>query len=250
MFFTTKQKHLAQTAVIAAFLAVSLNPRPSFGGSRDLSFATIQKITGVDREEAVLKRIWPYLRQAGKAGRLYYSVPCAPDTGFPYYPYPFPNLYLHMPAEGTTGIDAIRQIFESGKGVVVDENPEGVINIKIGKIPDEILNTKISVINFEPEEQYYDFAAIWAIDRRPEIKSKVDEYSKNGWSTPGSWLSGALVGPHLPEKLTNLTMDDALDEVAKTFRGIVVFGTCNEKHWYKAYFTGGYNYDEVKAKWQ
>jgi hypothetical protein len=34
--------------------------------------------------------------------------------------------------------------------------------------------------------------------------------------------------PHLPPLMTNVTVDDALDSVAQTFKGIVLYGACTQ----------------------
>jgi hypothetical protein len=58
-------------------------------------------------------------------------------------------------------------------------------------------------------------------------------------------LSGPLPGlPHLPRTIKNVTLDRALDAVAKTFSGIVVFGYCTNTRLYNVDFTGGYDYDD------
>jgi hypothetical protein len=42
--------------------------------------------------------------------------------------------------------------------------------------------------------------------------------------------------PHLPGVITNVTMDQALDLVAKTFRGIVLYEFCTPLDQYEIYF--------------
>jgi hypothetical protein len=204
----------------------------------------------LERERTVLKLVWPILREADKAGRIYYSVPCAPDEGYPYYPYPFPKLQLRTPEKGITGLAAIRQIFEDEKSnMIVQENPVGVINIQIGKIPETILNTKILHLTLTQQEQYHEWFAVRAIEHSEEVRAVTDKRSDDDPSFPISVLSGySTDGPHLPSSLTNMTFDDALDLAAQTFRGIVVFGTCTEHKWFKVYFTGGYNYTDVYAQ--
>jgi hypothetical protein len=38
-------------------------------------------------------------------------------------------------------------------------------------------------------------------------------------------------------------MDEALDQVAKTFNGIVMYGACTDQPLYVVYFTGGTSFD-------
>jgi hypothetical protein len=52
--------------------------------------------------------------------------------------------------------------------------------------------------------------------------------------------------PHLPSTMTNVTMDKALDMVARTFRGVVIYGACTEPHLYRIDFTGGVYFDDSK----
>jgi hypothetical protein len=50
--------------------------------------------------------------------------------------------------------------------------------------------------------------------------------------------------PHLLTVLSNMTMDQALDEVAKTFHSIVLYGVCSHSRLYELSFAGGYDYPE------
>jgi len=186
-------------------------------------------------ERAVLKYLRPALRSVGGAGRLSYLAPCYGNDGDPV---PFPTVNVQVPTKGKTGLAAVREMFKNDKEVLVTEQRSGVINVMIGKAPAEVLQTRISLVTLKPLEQYNAVLAITAITKTKEVaavmrKLRLEEplvIAGLGIVEPEKGL------PHLPPSMKDITVDQALDLVAKTFKGIVFYGACVDPSGERLYF--------------
>lgn len=176
-------------------------------------------------EDAVLKYLRPALNSAGKAARLYYRAPCqATDRD----PVPFPLTEVQPPSKGKIGVTAVREMFRNNKDVMVTEGRSEIIRIRIGKISAAILQTKISLLTLKPMGQYNPTLAISAIESTKDVEVAM---RRLGLRLPPTFFVQLLAEPakglpHLPPSMRNVTVDQALDSVAKTFRGIVIYGAC------------------------
>jgi hypothetical protein len=71
-------------------------------------------------QEAALKYLRPVLLSRGGAGRIYYSTACKTKDGesLPFPPVEvFPRVEVRQPSKETTGVVAVREIFENDKHV-------------------------------------------------------------------------------------------------------------------------------------
>jgi len=194
-------------------------------------------------EKAVLKYLWPALKSAGKAGRIYYQATCQPDEIFPVA---FPHIDAQPPSEGQAGLAAIQEIFRNNKDAKVTKGPSGIVRIMIGKIPTAILRTRISVLTLDPLDQYNPQLAIVAVEQAKEVQASMRHLSVR---VPPILFDMLVAQPaeglfHLPTALTKVTMDQALDQVATTFQGIVLYAACSRPRLFDLDFTGGYNFDD------
>ena len=140
---------------------------------------------------------------------------------------PFPKLKLQSPPKGKTGLAALQHIFAADKRVRVTQN-RGVIRMVVGDVSSELLHTKIGLLKFTPREQYTEDLALRAIQTASEVEAAM---RKRGFEHPVVVVSimvqePAPRRPHLPARITNVTLDEALDLVAKTFEGIVIYEEC------------------------
>jgi hypothetical protein len=100
-------------------------------------------------------------------------------------------------------------------------------------------------LTLTPEEQFNYWLAILKIENAPEVRSGMQELEIR--IAPRT-VSIGIVQPanglaHLPEVITNIPVDRALDLVAKTFRGIVLYGFCTPPDQYEIDFAdAGYIY--------
>ena len=178
-------------------------------------------------QEAVVKYLRPVLMVHGGAGRIYYSTFCAEKDGTPL---PFPEVKVQAPRKGATGLVAIREIFKNDKRVRVAKDRSGMIRIWIGQPEFPLLQTRIGSVSFRVEEQYNGELAIGTIETSKEVEAAMRRF---GIEQPVTIFGGSINEPeagrslpHLPASLKNVTMDEALDTIATTFGGIVIYETC------------------------
>jgi hypothetical protein len=200
---------------------------------------------GIHYERRVLNYLWPVLKSADKAGRIYYRATCPPDE---HYPLAFPQLDVEPPLGSETGLVAVRSIFRKERDLTVTENETGIIRVRIGRVPRSILQTRITRLHLAPETQYNVLLAINAIERSPEVQSAMSKLNISVPERPYNFLvvqpSEGL--PHLPTEILNVTMDQALDMVARTWKGIVLYGACRRPGTFEVSFEGGVYFRDSK----
>ena len=173
--------------------------------------------------DAMLGVLRPILLSAGKVARVYYAGVCEGEDRV--YSVLLSGVETQAPPSSKLGLAAVRAIFQDTDGVSVSEGADDIIRIVIGQVPMALLDTKIPAITFDLIQQYNLKMAIWAI-------TDSDEVSRAG-KRLGTRIAGPVVRnsfaiepaeglPHLPESLTDVTLDQALDTVATTFDGIVM----------------------------
>jgi len=197
----------------------------------------IPQSQGEENERKLLKALAPILKSEGKVARIYYQVMCQPDFN---YPAPFPSVGIRENSAGASGIRAIMRMFENDSLVSVSVSSPEIVRIEIGKISQSLLNTKISVLRLPMPEQYDPVSAIRAIEMTPEIQSAMRKYKSRGSSRVSNQLAPlpAPGAPHMPSLMRNVSMDQALDEVAKTFKGTVIYGSCSPQRMIDITFVG------------
>jgi hypothetical protein len=180
-------------------------------------------------EETVLGYLRDVAWSSRKAIRLYYQADCQPmKTSVVDYSVPFPLFPLQPPSADNSGVAAVREIFKNAEDVRIAEEPLGIIRIWVGKVPTEILRTRISLLTLDRQAQYDPSSAIGAIESTKEV-----EAAKNSLGLSDAPVCGGLVAlaenglPCLPASIKNITVDQALDMIAKTWGGPIVFGVCS-----------------------
>jgi hypothetical protein len=129
-------------------------------------------------------------------------------------------------------------IFESADDVSVTKGLDGVIEIKLGKVSNELLDTKIADIRFDPTQRYNPREAISALVRTAEMKRAMDTLEMQS-SSPlfiGLLRSPENGGPSLPSELRHVTSGRVLDKLAQSFRGLVTFGVCTHGYPRRLFF--------------
>lgn len=124
------------------------------------------------------------------------------------------------------GLASVCSIFTKSEEVTATRGRAGHIRILVGDVSDELLKTKINVVTFKPSERYNVREAIIPIVRTKEVQAKL---RKLGVEQPLTALSGHVLEPephlpHLPAFMKTVTMDEALDRVAQTFGGLIIYG--------------------------
>jgi hypothetical protein len=136
---------------------------------------------------------------------------------------------VRPPATDKSGLAAVRDIFEEDKNVKVTEEA-GIIKIRIGKVPMAILGTKLPQLSLRPIQQYNPDEVFNAILDTKQMQQAMDSLRfrsvENLSSTRGDTDPRY---PHLPAKLQQMTTDQLLDQVSRTWAGylVVVYGACS-----------------------
>lgn len=177
-------------------------------------------------ETRVLDSLLPVVHSSGNAVRVYYGAACDAGTGGRV---PFPRVKVQSPSKDKTGVAALREIFEKDKNVTITEEPAGIIRIWIGQVPTDILQTKLSSVTFDPLQQYNPRDAIAAVESTKEVELAMRSLRL----TEPLKLASTVAEPdkdlpHLPAAIKNMTMEQTLDLIAKTWagEGIVIYGVC------------------------
>jgi hypothetical protein len=178
----------------------------------------------VRNQDTFLRDFGPVLKASGGIGRLYLYSECVGDSKDVLL---FPRIAVKAQGKGKTGVAAIRDAL-SNKGVIVAERRPGLIGIRIGDVSNDLLRTRIHVIKLKPMERYNYQDAIAAIIGTTEVQAKMRELhmerSPRVIDYPISSPDAKL--PHLSASMTDLTMDEALDQVAQVFRGLLIYEVC------------------------
>lgn len=199
--------------------------------------ASLQFVSGQDlrseksvaserNEDMFLQYLKPVLKSAGGASRLYYHADCWTKHGDGIL---FPRLKLETPSKSKTGLAAIQDVLSKNRHVTVTEGRLGIPRISIGNVREELLNTRIRLLSLKPTERYNGREAISAIEKTKEVQVKMRELRLEHPPTVVSEVTMEPTAgwPHLPASLKNVTMDEALDRVAQTFGGLVIYSECN-----------------------
>lgn len=178
----------------------------------------------VANQDIFLHDIEPVLRASGRVGRLYLQSKCQGASEDLL----FPRMELKAGAKEKAGIDALRDVFANIKDVTIAKRQSGVIGIWIGNVSNDLLTTKIGALKLKPLERYNELLAIKAIVGSREVEAKMRQL---GMEAAPMFVIHSIVDPdpklpHLPASMSNLTVDEALDRVAQTFGGLVIYEEC------------------------
>jgi hypothetical protein len=187
--------------------------------------------------DPILDRLKPILKASGKVARIYYLGSCRKEGDF--YWVSFPYVHVQNTSRSDMGLNAVRDVFRSEKDARVSEGPDGIIRIVIGQLPVTILETKISTVNFDQQQQYSANLALWRIEDNKEVGGAIRKLGIRRDGVPLRTTLGTEPAegvPHLSASMVNLTLDQALDSVAKTFGGIVLYGVCTEPRFYTIHY--------------
>jgi len=220
---------MKRTAMVIAVLVLS-SAIECLGAPRTRSGLTISMRASQRSEDALIEYLGQALAHTGKAVRVYFHGNCYAGEEMRVL---FPVIELQPPAKGKTGIEAVREIFRNDKNVKVQDDGSGIIKIWIGSVSSKILNTRLPSLRMDEDAQYNPDGpggAIAMIELTTAMKNAMDKLGVRQMSV---FFLGAMEPPektlpHLPPSMENVTADQALDSIAKTFPGVVVYGECTK----------------------
>lgn len=180
---------------------------------------------------AVVDYLQPVLIYSGGSARLYYAGDCPTESraDLVMNGIPFPSVWL-QPARGATGMSAAQQIFRDDPNVVVTQDRSGMLRITIGSVSSTVLQTRLPSLTLDATERYNALSAVDKIAITAHIYAKQHGLPFDlGPYIIDHIVSGPVKGaPHLPGVMQNISIDDALDAVARTFKGIATYGACQQ----------------------
>jgi hypothetical protein len=188
--------------------------------------------------ETFLRYLRPILKPLGGAARIYNAGTCNQKGKLSE----FPLLNVQAPSAGIVGLPAVRQIFQNDKRVKVAQDRSGMIRIIIGEPPSPILQTRIRSIELLLDEPYMLWGAIWAIERSTEVKGAQNP-GEDAWRKLGGdeVIVASIQIPvpdeestplpsRTPARMRDITLDEALDKVARAFGGIIIYNEWSGPH--------------------
>ena len=189
-----------------------------------------QKIlpTGEQFEHTVLTNIASALASTDGVARVYFDGPCNRATWGELL---LPVMNVHIPSKEGGGLESVREMFRDVSDVVVSEDRPGIVIIKIGNVSGGILDTKLTLLLLNQDAQYNVNGGgntIATIEKAEEFKAASAKLKVNAVAVFHDSLQQPPLEslPHLPPTFQNMTVDQVLDSIAKTFRGVVVYGEC------------------------
>lgn len=197
------------------------------------------------REETVIKDLQLALAHTGKFARIYFHAACYQGDDPRVL---FPVIDVQPPPSGESGLEAVRKIFRDNKDVRVTETRSGIVTIVIGKVSGAILSTELPLLKLSQSARYNPGGPGGAIDTIESAAVVKAAAHKLGIHQEPYFYIGLMEPPmktlpHLPPQMRNVTVDQALDSIAKTFPGVVVYGECTRPdggvlvdinfHWFK-----------------
>jgi hypothetical protein len=175
--------------------------------------------------DAVVNYLRPVLKYVGGAARVNYAGVCPGSDKLL-----LPDVAVQPAPQGTAGITAVRQIFRNDPQVSEMQDQSGMLRITIGTVSTTVLQTRIPSLTLSPSAQYTPRDAVYAIAMSANNYAKEHGLNFGIAETVLDIIArGPAKGaPHLPPIMKNVTVDEALNSVANTFKGIVLYGSCKK----------------------
>jgi hypothetical protein len=141
------------------------------------------------------------------------------------------------------------------KKVTIWQGKAGQLRVLVGDVSAELVTTKITLVSFRTVERYNAIEAINAITQTKEIQAKLGELGILQPETIGPSFEqmpdpDRPLLPHLPASIKNVTMEEALDQVAETFDCVIIYAgwTGDGKRWFSVDYAEGENFDGLGRK--
>jgi hypothetical protein len=149
----------------------------------------------------------------------------------------------------------VSYLLAESKKVTIWQGKAGQLRVLVGDVSAELLTTKITLVSFRTVERYNAIEAINAITQTKEIQAKLGELGLRQPATIGPSFQqmpdpDRPLLPHLPASIKNVTMEEALDQVAETFDCVIIYAGWTEdgKRWFSVDYAEGENFDGLGRK--
>lgn len=103
-----------------------------------------------------------------------------------------------------------------------------MLRITIGTPSTAILQTRIQTLTLDLFAQYRGLGAVEAIKQSSEVAAAEHRLNVDTMNSLLDifWNGPTRGEPHLPRLIQGVTVDEALDSVVRTLKGIVFYGIC------------------------
>lgn len=171
------------------------------------------------------------LGPVSKAARVYYYVPHACGSG-PDAAMQFPDMDLHTPEHGDIGISGVRRIFSAYHDVSITHHGDKLIAVRIGTPSNHVLMTRFKFVKVSNLAKYNPGLVILGIMHKKSVRTAI---ANAGLTLPITPFVGMVMPPsqrprHSHGRAKDVTVDEALDRVAVTFNGVLVYSTCKARN--------------------
>lgn len=165
------------------------------------------------------------LASSTDAARVDYMGSC--DAASPNHVIP-PDVMVVNANPSQHGLSMLRTMLGNTKNAAVGES-SGVIHVRIGAVDATIFHTRIKSLRLMPNQRYDPSEAIWALENSQEVQLELRKRNMRFALMQGGLESIPAEGePHLSSAVQDLTVDEVLDKIARTFSGTVVVGECRQ----------------------
>jgi hypothetical protein len=180
-------------------------------------------------ERQVIERLKSALSSTQYSARMYFHGGTCFGNGVDALR--FPKVEVLPPKDGEHGVSVVRGMFRKNANVLVSVDTSNIVRISVGNVYKPILETRLSSIELSDDARYNPngpAGAINAIEEAAPVQEAMREYRMHQEPVFSIGLLAPSTPklPHLPAKMKDLSLDQALDVIAKTFPGIVVYGEC------------------------
>ena len=182
---------------------------------------------GAQQRTRTLRDFLRLLASSTNAARVVYLGRCDAAGSNRIIP---PDVMVTNETASHYGVSMVRAMLRNTKDVSVEDSA-GVVNVRIGAVDSVILRTRVASLRLTANQQYDPSEAIWALENSPDVQIEMRKRNARIAPMQGGLESMPAEGePHLASTVQNLTVDEVLDQTARTFSGTVVWGECRQSN--------------------
>ena len=178
------------------------------------------------QDQAAISPILDILRKDHLSGSLQYRGRCGKQDeyvtrGFPITTTPASN--------SEPSLQILREMFAKDPDMQVTQAPDGTIRMIDKSVPQDLLSVKIEHISFsdDPDTMGVPTIVLGFITAAPEVKVFMKDHGI-ALLAPRDIIDSTSPGaPHVSGELSNVTLSQALDYMAKTFHGLWLYKECS-----------------------
>lgn len=182
-----------------------------------------------DTEAYIIEHLQSALSSTPYGVRLYFHGTC--DAGSESF-LRFPWVNVLSPSNKEQGVLAVQEMFKNDKNVKVSvDSSNKLVRITIGDVYTPVLDTRLPFIKLTSTARYNPDGpegAIDALESAAPVQAAMRALRMH--QEPEFYIGlkqpSLPKSPHLPSSMSDLSLDQALDAIAKTFPGVVVYGEC------------------------